>query len=192
MIQPSDQCINLNDAINLILNFNKNENENDETLMPSDKDDDKMMIRNKIKKLNDKLDKIIDKSKSFEEQIELLEKLEDLKRYCSYKDYDDKELKSKYFKIKLADMSNEIDKKLFEQIFGHTLIKLADKLINTTNKEENQIIVKNINANKIKLDEREKTTPYNWVIQPSYRRINLKDAIKFILNFNESELKDLV
>ena len=41
-------------------------------------------------------------------------------------------------------MSNEIDKKLFEQIFGHTLIKLADQLINTTNKEENQIIVKNI------------------------------------------------
>ena len=63
-------------------------------------------------------------------------------------------------------MSNEIDKKLFEQIFGHTLIKLADKLINTTNKEENQIIVKNINANKIKLDEREKMMPYNWVIQP--------------------------
>ena len=49
MIQPSDQCINLNDAINLILNFNKNENENDETLMPSDKDDDKMMIQKKKK-----------------------------------------------------------------------------------------------------------------------------------------------
>ena len=47
-------------------------------------------------------------------------------------------------------MSNEIDKKLFEQIFGHTLIKLADKLINTTNKEENQIIVKNI-LTKIKI-----------------------------------------
>ena len=28
-------------------------------------------------------------------------------------------------------MSNEIDEKLFEQIFGHTLIKLVDKLINT-------------------------------------------------------------
>ena len=41
-------------------------------------------------------------------------------------------------------MSNDIDEKLFEQIFGHTLIKLANKLINTTNKEENQIIVKNI------------------------------------------------
>ena len=41
-------------------------------------------------------------------------------------------------------MSNKIDKKLFEQIFGQTLKKLADKLINATNKEENQIIVKNI------------------------------------------------
>ena len=47
-------------------------------------------------------------------------------------------------------MSNEIDKKLFEQIFGHTLIKLADKLINTTNKEKNQIIVKKIEKNKDK------------------------------------------
>ena len=53
-------------------------------------------------------------------------------------------------------MSNEIDKKLFEQIFGHTLIKLADKLINTTNKEENQIIVKNINKNKDKIYEQKK------------------------------------
>ena len=61
-------------------------------------------------------------------------------------------------------MSNEIDEKLFEKIFGHTLIKLADKLINTANKEENQIIVKNSIANKIKLDKREKTMPYNWVI----------------------------
>ena len=41
-------------------------------------------------------------------------------------------------------MSNKIDEKLFEHIFGHKLIKLADKLINKTSKEENQIIVKNI------------------------------------------------
>ena len=48
-------------------------------------------------------------------------------------------------------MSNEIYEKLFEQIFGHTLIKLADKLINTINKEENQIIVNDIHKNKNKL-----------------------------------------
>ena len=88
-----------------------------------------------IKGKKDILDEIIDKSKSFEEQIKSLKK-KDLKGYCSYNDYDDKELKSKYFKIELADMSNEIDKKLFEQIFGHTLIELADKLINTTNKKK--------------------------------------------------------
>ena len=89
-----------------------------------------------IKEKNDLLDEIIDKSKSFEEQIKSLKKREDLKGYWPYNDYDDKELKSKYFKIQLADMSNEIDKKLFEQIFGHTLIKLEDKLINTTNNKK--------------------------------------------------------
>ena len=92
-----------------------------------------------------------DKSKSFEEQIKSLKKLKLLKGYWPYNDYGDKELKSKYFKIELADMSNEIDEKLFEQLFGHTLIKLADKRINTTNTKENQIIVKNINKNKEKL-----------------------------------------
>ena len=86
-----------------------------------------------MKNLNDNLDEIIDKSKSFEDQIESLKKLEDLKEYLPYDGQDDKELKSKYFKIKLADKSNEIDEKLIEQIFGHTLIKLVDKPINTKN-----------------------------------------------------------
>ena len=143
-----------------------------------------------IKDLNDNLDKIIDKSKLFEEQIESLKKLEDLKGYWPYKDFGDKELKSKYFKIKFADMSNDIDEKLFEQIFGHTLIKLADKLINTTNKEENQIIVKNIEKNKDKLFKQDEF--YDWVIQPSDQHINLIDSIDLILNFNETIQLDLV
>ena len=33
-------------------------------------------------------------------------------------------------------MSNEIEEKLFEQIFDNTLVKLTDELINTTNKEK--------------------------------------------------------
>ena len=81
---------------------------------------------------------------------------------------------------------------LFRKIFGHTLIKLADNLINTTDQEKNQIIIRNINANRKKLNEQEKTSPYDWVIQPNYQRINLIKAIKLILDFNESELKDLV
>ena len=87
-------------------------------------------------------------------------------------------------------MSNEIDKKLFEQIFGHTLIKIADKLINTTNKEENQIIVKNINKNKGKFFEMDSF--YDWLIQPSDQRFNLTDSINLILDFNETIQFDLV
>ena len=52
-------------------------------------------------------------------------------------------------------MSNQIDKNLFEQTFGHKFKTLANKLINTTNKEENQIIVSNINKNKDKLYEQD-------------------------------------
>ena len=62
-------------------------------------------------------------------------------------------------------MSNEIDENLFKQIFGHKFETLANKLINTTNKEENQIIVKNIEKNKNKLFEMEEF--YDWVIQLS-------------------------
>ena len=86
-------------------------------------------------------------------------------------------------------MSNIIDKKLFEQIFGHALIKLADKLTNTTNKKENQIIVKNINKNK---DNFFKMDDFNdWLIQSSDWRVNLIDAINLTLDFNEDQL-DLV
>ena len=123
------------------------------------------MRQNEIKTLNTKLDEIIDKSKSFEDQIKSIEKVENLKEYYFINDFGDKELKFKIFKLRLAHLSNDIDENLFEKIFGHTLIKLADKLINTTNKEENQIIVKNIEKSKDKLFEMDDFN--DWVIQPS-------------------------
>ena len=86
-------------------------------------------------------------------------------------------------------MPNEIDEKLIEQIFGYILETLANTLINTTNKEENQIIVKNINKNKDKLYEMD--SPSNFLIQPNDQRINLIDAIKLILDFNETIQLDL-
>ena len=95
----------------------KNESENED-------DDDKTIDQNKIKGLNDILDEIIDKSKSFEEQIKSLKKGKDPEGFYPYNDFGDKELKSKYFKIELAELSNDVDKKLFEEIFGHTLISL--------------------------------------------------------------------
>ena len=82
-------------------------------------------------------------------------------------------------------MSNEIDGKLFKQILGQTLIKLANKLINTTNKEENQIIVNNNKKTKESLYEEDETS-YDYVIQPGERRVDLLDAINLILNFNKT------
>ena len=98
--------------------------------MSSDEDDDETMSQNKmIKKLNDYFDEIIDKSKSFENQIKSLEKVKGLDEYWHSSGYGDKKLEFKIFKIKLAEMSKIIEKKLFEQIFGYTLEKLANKLI---------------------------------------------------------------
>ena len=93
-IQPSDGRIDLIDAIDFILDFNENENENvkenedenenvnEEKLMSSDKDDDddddddddETMRQNEIKKSKDYFEKIIGKSKLFEDQIESLKK----------------------------------------------------------------------------------------------------------------------
>ena len=80
-------------------------------------------------------------------------------------------------------MSNEIDKKLFQQIIGHAPLKLADKLINTTNKEENQIIVKNIDKKKYKIFKTDKFN--NFLIRPYGQHTKLNESIDLILSFNE-------
>ena len=107
--------------------------------MPSNDDSENKNENAKTlsKELNDDLDKIIDKSKWFDNQIKSLRRVENIIEQCHYEDYDDKELKFKYIKIELAHFSNIIDEKLFEQISGHKIEALAKKLINTTNKEEN-------------------------------------------------------
>ena len=84
-----------------------------------------------------------------------------------------KSLKLEIFKLQIAHLSNIINEQLFKQIFCHTLIKLADKLINTINKEENQIIVKNIEKN---IDKLHKMDDDEWV--------DLYDAANLILDFN--------
>ena len=107
----------------------ENENKNDETLMSSkdddngnenedenkddddDDDDDETMSQNEvIKGKNDILDKIIDKSKSFEEQIKSIRKLENLGEYYYINDYGDKELEFKIFELKLAHLSISLAK----------------------------------------------------------------------------------
>ena len=69
----------------------------DETLMSSkdkkENENDKTLIT--IKGLNDDLDEIIEKSKSFEDQIKLIRKVENLEEYWHSDDFGDKELKFK-------------------------------------------------------------------------------------------------
>ena len=78
---------------------NKNENEDED-------ENDETMRQNEIKVLNDYLDEIIDKSKSFEDQIESLKKVENLEEYYFIDNSGDKELKFKSFKLILAHLSN--------------------------------------------------------------------------------------
>ena len=102
----------------------ENENENDKTLII-------------LKELNDALDEMINISKSFEEQIESIRKVEIINEHYLIDGYSDKELKFKIFKLRLAHLSNIIDRNLFKQIFGNTFETLANKLKTTTNEEEN-------------------------------------------------------
>ena len=83
-----------NENVNEKENENVNENENEE-----ENENDKTLI---IKQLNDCLDEIIGKSKSFENQIESIKKAKDLNEYYYINDYGDKESEFKIFKLKLA------------------------------------------------------------------------------------------
>ena len=122
-----------NNLLNAISTNNSNNNNNENE------------SENEIKELNDSLGKMIGESKSFEEQIKLLKKTDYLNEYWNINYYDDnKEWNLKIFKAKFSYISNDISEKLFEKVFGHTFVTLADKLINTANKEENQIIINNI------------------------------------------------
>ena len=52
---------------------------------------------NLIKQLNDNLDEIIDKSKSFEQQTKSIRKVENLNEYWFINDYGNKQLEFKIF-----------------------------------------------------------------------------------------------
>ena len=97
--------------------------------------------------------------------------------------HDDEELNLKIFKAKVAYLLNDVDEQLFEKIFGHAFAASADKLINTTNKEENKIIIDDIKKNRDKIYEQDDFS--NSVIQPGYKRGDLLDAVKIIINVNE-------
>ena len=61
---------------------------------------------------------------------------------------DNKETNLRLFKLKFASIFNDVYDNLFKEIFGHMSVKLADKLINTTSKKENQMLINDIEINR--------------------------------------------
>ena len=136
-----------------------------------------------IKQLNNYL-RTIGETKSFEEQIEILKKRDFLDEYWHVRYYHgNKELNLKIFKAKAAYLLNDLDEQLFERIFGHMFVALADKVINTTSKEENKIITDNVKKNRDNIYEQDDFSKN--IMQLAYKRGDLLDAVKIILEFNE-------
>ena len=67
--------------------------------------------------------------------------------------------------------------------FGLTSVELADKLINTTSKEENQMLIDHIEIKKNKLYEQEYG---KFVIQSPHKRTDLLDTVEVIQQFNKT------
>ena len=96
---------------------------------------------------------------------------------------DNKETYLRIFKLKLAHILNDADDNLFKEIFGFTSVKLADKLINITSKEENQMLINDVKTNRDKIFEQEYG---KFVIQPAHKRDDLLDTVKVIQQFNKT------
>ena len=96
--------------------------------------------------------------------------------------HDNKELNNKIFKVKVAYLVNDADEELFKKIFAHTIVKLSDKLLNTTSKEENKIIIDDIKNNRDKIFEQDDFNQF--VIKQGYKRGDLNNTVKMLLNFN--------
>ena len=70
-----------------------------------------------------------------------------------------------------------------KKIFDYTFAALVDRLINKTSKEENHIIIDDIENNRNKIFEQDEYS--KCVIQPPYKCGDLKDASEIILEINE-------
>ena len=181
-----DNNVNDNDKDNKIVNEDNNVNENDDYDRDDDYDnDDDHDERNyEIKQINRSFKKI-DETKSFEDQIDIVKKLPCLYDYWSMNYYEDnKETNLRLFKLKFAHVFNDVDYNLFQEIFGLTSVKLVVKLINTTSKEENQMLINNIKKNEDKIFEQHEFSKF--VIKQAYKRRDLFDTVKIILEFSET------
>ena len=172
----------VNKGNNKIVNEDNNVNDDDNDNDDSDDDDDKDDIT--VKEINNNFKKV-DETKSFEDQIGILKKIPWLNEYWDAYYYEEnKETNLRLFKLKFANIFNDVDDNLFMEIFGCTFVKLTDKLIYATSKEENQMLINDIEKIKDKILEQDEYSKF--VIQPAYKRGDLLNTVKIILKFNET------
>ena len=180
-VNSSTKSETVNESNSNTKNESKSDNEMDyESDNKSDNEGKNDENYYEIKQLNDWF-KTIDQTKSLEEQIELLkEKGEFLSEYWYVGYYhSNKKLNDKIFKANAACVLNDIADNSFEKIFDCKFATLVDKLINTASKEENQIIIKDIENNRDKIYEE-----YKFDESIFKQRGNLHDAVKIILEIN--------
>ena len=161
-----------NENENVNENKNKNENESD-----NEQNYQIEQINNNFKK--------IDETKSFKDQIDMLKEIPELNDYWYMEYYEDNRMINlRLFKLKFAHIINDVDDNLFEKIFGLTSVKLVSKLINITSKEDNQMLVNDIEINRDKIFKQDEYGKF--VIQPAYKCGDLLDVVKIILKFNKT------
>ena len=108
-------------------NENESENENENENESEDGQYYLEQINNSFKKT--------DETKSLKDQIDILKEIPDLNDYWYIEYYEDnKDINLRLFKLKFANILNDVDDNLFTEIFGLTSVELADKLINITSK----------------------------------------------------------
>ena len=151
-----DNDVSVNEDDNDV-SVNKDDNENESESESESESENGDELYYKIKQLNNYFRRI-DETKSFEEQIEILKKKRFFRWILAWGILSWQwRTNLKIFKAKAAYLLNDVDEYLFKEIFGHTFAALADKLINTTSKEENKIIINDIKKKK-------KTNKMNLVI----------------------------
>ena len=164
-------------------NNNSNNNESDSNNKNKNVNENEDEQNYQIKKINNNFKKI-DETKSFKDQIDILKEIPDLNDYWYIEYYEDnKEINLRLFKLKFADIVNDVDDNLFTEIFGLTSVELADKLINTTSKGEIQMLINDVEINRDKIYEQEYS---KFVTQPAHKRSDLVDTVKVVLKFNET------
>ena len=109
------------DDLKTIFNENENENESVNENENENKSDDGQYY---LEKINNNF-KEINKTKSFEDQINMFKKVPDLSDYW-YNEYyeDNKEINYRLFKLKLAHFLNDVDDEMMIYLKKHLILNL--------------------------------------------------------------------